>query len=104
MLFSSFNTQNPIKIFSANIHSTVARYDLMEFFEDKKNWGKREVRSGRSWRLDDLRIKSNSDLHKLWYVLLKERNMLMTMEHEANEQYEALPNPERIDKVYGIHF
>lgn len=33
------------------------------------------------------------------YVLLKERNMLLTMEHECNEEVEIFPNPERIDKV-----
>lgn len=71
----------------------------MEFFEDKKNWGKNEVRCGRSWRLDELRIKSNSDLHKLWYVLLKEKNMLLTLEHECERTYELFPSPERIDKV-----
>lgn len=57
------------------------------------------MRTGRSWRTDDLRIKSNSDLHKLWYVLLKERNMLMTMEHESEIEHELFPNPERLDKV-----
>lgn len=33
------------------------------------------------------------------FVLLKERNMLLTMEHECNNQFELFPNPERIDKV-----
>lgn len=87
------------KLFTAGIHSTVPRFDLIEFFDDKKNWGKNEIRCGRSWRLDELRIKSNSDLHKLWYVLLKEKNMLLTMEHECERAYELFPNPERVDKV-----
>jgi len=39
---------------------------LMEFFDDKKNWGEIEVKSGRSWRKEEMRLKSNSDLHKLW--------------------------------------
>lgn len=75
------------------------RYDLMDFFDDKKNWGENEVKHGRAWNLDELRIKSNSDLHKLWFVLLKERNMLLTMELECNEKMELFPSPERLDKV-----
>lgn len=71
----------------------------MEFFDTKKHWGEIQVKVGRSWKLDELRIKSNTDLHKLWYVLLKERNMLYTMEHECNEKVRVFPNPERIDKV-----
>jgi len=45
---------------------TSIRPDLMEFFDDKKNWGEQNIRVGRSWRVDELRIKSNTDLHKLW--------------------------------------
>lgn len=51
------------------------------------------------FRKDELRLKSNTDLHKLWYVLLKERNMLLTMESAYKEKFAAMPNPERIDKV-----
>lgn len=80
-------------------HGTAVKHDLMEFFDDKKNWGESEVKVGRSWKKEELRIKSNSDLHKLWFVLLKEKNMLLTMEHECKEQTELFPNPERIDKV-----
>lgn len=71
----------------------------MEFFDDPKNWGEMEVKCGRAWTVDELRIKSNTDLHQLWYILLKERNMLLTMEFECNEKMETFPNPERIDKV-----
>jgi hypothetical protein len=35
----------------------------------------------------------------LRFVLLKEKNMLLTMEHESKNQTELFPNPERIDKV-----
>lgn len=47
-------------------HGTAVKHDLMEFFDDKKNWGESEVKVGRSWKKEELRIKSNSDLHKLW--------------------------------------
>ena len=45
-------------------------------------------------------LKSWDDLHKLWYVLLKEKNMLMTQRQMLNAQNLRFPNPERIPKVY----
>lgn len=81
------------------IHTTSSQYSLMEFFDDPKNWGAKAVKSGRHWRVDELRLKSNSDLHKLWFVLYKERNMLLTMKEAAKEEHENMPSPERIDKV-----
>lgn len=71
----------------------------MEFFDDKKNFNENEVKHGRSWLLPELRIKSNTDLHKLWYILLKEKNMLLTMQHECKEEHRLFPSPERLDKV-----
>jgi hypothetical protein len=35
----------------------------------------------------------------LRYVLLKEKNMLLTMEQACKDESEYFPNPERIDKV-----
>ncbi|XP_075970799.1 mitochondrial ribosomal protein L47 [Anticarsia gemmatalis] len=97
-------SQNVVNIAAASVvkrdlHTTNPNNELMEFFDLKKNWTETNIRVGRSWKLDELRIKSNSDLHKLWFVLLKERNMLYTMEHECNYKMKLFPNPERIDKV-----
>ncbi|XP_059468409.1 large ribosomal subunit protein uL29m [Neocloeon triangulifer] len=72
---------------------------LMEFLDSPKNWSADTIKTGRSWRTDELRIKSNEDLHKLWFVLLKERNMLLSMERECKKEYRVFANPERIDKV-----
>ncbi|BFZ23623.1 hypothetical protein BsWGS_26662 [Bradybaena similaris] len=84
---------------ASSFYKTQPVQDLMEFFDHKDNWGEATVTCGRPYRLDELRIKSNQDLHKLWYVLLKERNMLMTMQAEYTRQCELFPNPERITKV-----
>ncbi|KAI4500447.1 hypothetical protein M0802_004409 [Mischocyttarus mexicanus] len=81
------------------LHTSSTKYDLMEFFDDPVNWGKDTIKVGREWRLDELRLKSNEDLHKLWFVLIKERNMLLTMEDASKKSYKIFPNPERIDKV-----
>lgn len=79
--------------------SSSAVRSLSEFFEDEKLRGEKIIRVGREWRKDELRLKSNSDLHKLWFVLLKERNMLLTMEEAFKDKMAPMPNPERMDKV-----
>ncbi|XP_074374934.1 uncharacterized protein LOC141716642 [Apium graveolens] len=73
---------------------------LEEFFEtDRSPDEDKPVVYGRSWKASELRLKSWDDLHKLWYVLLKEKNMLMTQRQMLNSQNLRFPNPERIPKV-----
>ncbi|ORY99100.1 mitochondrial 39-S ribosomal protein L47 (MRP-L47)-domain-containing protein [Syncephalastrum racemosum] len=55
---------------------------LYQFFENGEALPK-SVETGRSWSAQELRNKSFDDLHKLWYVLLKERNVLATQRDEA---------------------
>merc|ERR1712110_816293 len=91
--------QHTASTMAAQFHTSDPRTDLMEFFDRKENWGEEQTITGRPYRKDELRIKSNEDLHKLWYVLLKERNMLLTMQAEYARNNELFPNPERIEKV-----
>ncbi|XP_027093330.1 uncharacterized protein [Coffea arabica] len=73
---------------------------LEDFFEAERSPDDdKPVVYGRGWKASELRLKSWDDLHKLWYVLLKEKNMLMTQRQMLHAQNLRFPNPERISKV-----
>ncbi|KAI4342550.1 hypothetical protein MLD38_027167 [Melastoma candidum] len=72
---------------------------LEAFFEaDRSPDDDQPVVYGRSWKASELRLKSWDDLHKLWYVLMKEKNMLMTQRQMLHAQNLRFPNPERLPK------
>ncbi|VFQ87809.1 unnamed protein product [Cuscuta campestris] len=73
---------------------------LEQFFEaDRSVDDDKPVVYGRSWKASELRLKSWDDLQKLWFVLLKEKNLLMTQRQMLYAQNLRFPNPERISKV-----
>jgi len=54
---------------------------------------------GRHWYITELRYKSNEDLWRLWYVLLREKNMLNSMRFACRAAKRQMPNFGRLSKV-----
>ncbi|KAJ1254749.1 hypothetical protein BS78_K328400 [Paspalum vaginatum] len=82
-----------------------AQNPLEEFFEVERSTEEYKppphygIHSQGHWKACELRLKSWDDLQKLWYVLLKEKNMLMSQRQMIHAENLRFPNPERISKV-----
>mmetsp|Transcript_12758 Transcript_12758/g.27628 ORF Transcript_12758/g.27628 Transcript_12758/m.27628 type:complete len:174 (+) Transcript_12758:62-583(+) len=74
---TSANTSNIISKGARNICTSPAVADLREFMDLSHSQGQPEAH-GRAWQEEELRIKSWEDLHRLWYLCVKERNLLLT--------------------------
>jgi hypothetical protein len=65
-------------------------HGLWDFFYDRNrvvNTPEADSQHGRSWTVEELRHKSWDDLHRLWWVCVKERNRIATANwerHKAN--------------------
>lgn len=82
---SSSSSSNKVFISSSyfirkqSFHSSrVASFGFEEFMEPTKSKATDVFVSGRSWTVADLRRKNFDDLHKLWFILYKERNLLLS--------------------------
>eukprot|EP00594_Rhizosolenia_setigera_P015430 CAMPEP_0178957040 /NCGR_PEP_ID=MMETSP0789-20121207/10657_1 /TAXON_ID=3005 /ORGANISM="Rhizosolenia setigera, Strain CCMP 1694" /LENGTH=214 /DNA_ID=CAMNT_0020639173 /DNA_START=73 /DNA_END=717 /DNA_ORIENTATION=+ len=81
-------------------HNTPIQLMGLEEFRDTTSRSERmEKLVGREWTVKELRRKSYDDLHKLWYVLYKEKNMLMTETKLSKRNGIVMPQPERRTKV-----
>jgi Mitochondrial 39-S ribosomal protein L47 (MRP-L47) len=66
-------------------------------FTDTTQEGKVSV--GKSWTASLLRLKSNEDLHKLWYVLLREKNIILSDKQFAKQLRTPIDSKQRLLKV-----
>eukprot|EP01132_Coremiostelium_polycephalum_P003302 gene3302-4136_t len=94
--YLSSNIVSSSNTISVSPVSTLNRAGLKDFFEHDYAKGTYPL-AGRSWAASDLRHKSFEDLHKLWFVLLKERNKLLS-EKEMGKGRQLI-NPLRLKKV-----
>mmetsp|Transcript_1049 Transcript_1049/g.1308 ORF Transcript_1049/g.1308 Transcript_1049/m.1308 type:complete len:143 (+) Transcript_1049:59-487(+) len=77
-------------------HSSRRRFGLEEFFDSRNRFKVRENPvAGRGWEASELRRKSFDDLHKLWFVLYKERNVLLTETQRARRNNLRIKFPQR---------
>lgn len=63
-------------------------HGLWDFFASRTtvaNTPEEDAKHGRGWSVEELRHKSWDDLHKLWWVCVKERNRIATGNWERNK-------------------
>ncbi|OQR88072.1 mitochondrial 39-S ribosomal protein L47 [Achlya hypogyna] len=93
------NKKNMAKRAMPELNGTIDQFFPTMSVVDGKTVKRAAPVVGGDWKAWMLRNKSTEDLHKLWYVLLKERNALLTEQAECHARNLALPNPYRKSKV-----
>ena len=87
------------RLFSAGAANDDPGAGLRDFWDGYQRLHGKPEPCGRAWRAAELRRKSFDDLHGLWYVCLKERNMLLTERYAAHKSGRNFIGPDRLVKV-----
>eukprot|EP01059_Diplonema_ambulator_P032682 TRINITY_DN6531_c0_g1_i1.p1 TRINITY_DN6531_c0_g1~~TRINITY_DN6531_c0_g1_i1.p1 ORF type:complete len:415 (+),score=115.54 TRINITY_DN6531_c0_g1_i1:48-1292(+) len=68
----------------------------------EKGFGSQTPDPGRAWGVEELESKGYEDLRRIWFLCLKERNQLKSLElfyqHQA-ETFGDFPHPDRLNRV-----
>mmetsp|Transcript_39440 Transcript_39440/g.111777 ORF Transcript_39440/g.111777 Transcript_39440/m.111777 type:complete len:158 (+) Transcript_39440:71-544(+) len=88
---------NAVRALSGSVPPRAGLQDFFEIPEMMQDGEKPIV--GRSWEAAELRNKSFEDLHKLWHVLLKEKNVLLTTKTHLRVEGQVPADKTRMHKV-----
>ncbi|KAK3232821.1 hypothetical protein CYMTET_56845 [Cymbomonas tetramitiformis] len=88
----------PSLIGTRQIATTRPNYGIEEFFRQPAA-AEGGQKFGVAWSATVLRTKSFDDLHKLWYVMLKEQNALYTEMYHCRKERKVVPEPRRMYMV-----
>ncbi|KAJ3207596.1 54S ribosomal protein L4 mitochondrial [Dinochytrium kinnereticum] len=98
---SDANSSTPIPEIPATTAVKGSGRGLLDFFDTEKGWSWRdnEKPTGRAWTAAELRGKSFEDLHRLWWVCIKEVNLLESQRIEARRFRRIFPHDDRVKQV-----
>jgi large subunit ribosomal protein L47 len=82
-------------------------HGLWDFFHNRTivvNPPEEDTKHGRSWSVEELRHKSWDDLHRLWWVCVKERNRIATANWERNKSKLGFGENELMKRDFEVSF
>lgn len=72
---------------------------IADFFDEGGTWKNSEHINIRAWEEHELAIKSFSDLHKLWWICLKEKNKILSYRTDCTLLKFTFPEKKKLELV-----